>query len=143
MPHVRPLAVTLLLALAPALVACGGESEEEQVRAAVAAYADASADKDYQRICDELIAETLVQSVESVGLPCELAFKEGLERVREPEVDVREVRINRSKALVEVTSTAKGQQPSQDTLELVLQGGDWRISALAKPQPQPPLGRRP
>lgn len=128
----------VLAALALGVAGCGGTSEEERVRDAVAAFGEASAKKDYQRICDELVAEDLAESVEAVGLPCESAFKRGLDPVREPRVEVRKVTINKTRALVNVRSTAKNQPPSEDTLELVLEGGDWRISSLAKPQPQPP-----
>jgi ketosteroid isomerase-like protein len=141
--RIRHVTAALLVASALVAAGCGGESDQELVRQAVADYGDASAEKDYQRICDELVAKDLLRSVESVGLPCELAFKRGLQDVQEPKVEVGDVTINKSKALVEVRSTAKGQPPSQDTLELTLEGGDWRISSLAKAQPQPPAGAAP
>lgn len=117
---------------------CGSTSDVQDVRSAVERFGDATADKDYQEICDELIADTLVESVEAVGLPCELAFKRGLENVEEPSLAIGQVDVNKSKALVRVRSEAKGQPASEDTLELVLQGGEWKVSALAKPQPQRP-----
>lgn len=131
-------ASAVAIALAATAAGCGGTSDEDLVRDAVEQYGEASAKKDYQRICDELVAKELLRSVESVGLPCELAFKRGLQSVKDPKVEVGEIEINKSKALVEVRSSATGQPPSQDTLELTLQGGDWRISSLAKAQPQPP-----
>ena len=135
----RVLVIAIVLAaLALGVAGCGGESDEDRVRDAVAAFGEASAKKDYQRICDELVAKDLAQSVEAVGLPCETAFKRGLDPVKEPKVEIKKVKINKTRALVNVRSTAKNQPPSDDTLELVLEGGDWRISSLAKPQPQPP-----
>lgn len=139
----QQVAAAFLVASALAGAGCGGESDEELVRRAVADYGEATAKKDYQRICDEIVGEDLLRSVESVGLPCELAFKRGLQDVKNPKVEVGDVEINKSKALVEVRSTADGQPPSQDTLELTLQGGDWRISSLAKAQPQPPAAGAP
>lgn len=137
--RMQQLAAAVLVATALAGTGCGdGESDEELVRQAVADYGQATAKKDYQRICDEIVARELLQSVESVGLPCELAFKRGLQDVKNPKVEVGDVKINKSKALVDVRSTADGQPASQDTLELTLQGGDWKISSLAKAQPQPP-----
>lgn len=134
----RALLATLLAGGAAGLAACGDPSDEERVRDAVAAFGAASAKKDYQEICDELVAKDLAESVEAVGLPCEVAFKRGLDPVKEPKVEIKKVTINKTRALVNVRSTAKNQPPSDDTLELVLEGGDWRISSLARPQPQPP-----
>lgn len=128
----------VLAALVLGVAGCGDPSDEKRVRDAVAAFGEASAKKDYQRICDDLVAKDLAESVEAVGLPCEAAFKRGLDPVKEPKVEIKKVKINKTRALVTVRSTAKNQPPSDDTLELVLEGGDWRISALAKPQPQPP-----
>jgi len=143
-----PIAASRLLVLAAIgaalfLAACGGASDDELVRETVQRYAKASAEKDYQEICDEIVAKELIRSVESVGLPCELAFKRGLGPVKEPKVRVDDVQVNKTKALVRVHSTAKNQPASDDTLELVLQGGSWRISSLAKAQPQPPTTTSP
>jgi len=132
-------ALTIIIAgTALGFAGCGDPSDEERVRDAVSDFGEASAKKDYQRICDDLIAKGLAESVEAVGLPCEVAFKRGLDPVKEPKVEIKKIKINKTRALVNVRSTAKNQPPSDDTLELVLEGGDWRISALAKPQPQPP-----
>jgi hypothetical protein len=123
-----------------ALSGCGGEEPvTDEVRGAVEDFGRASADKDYQRLCDEILAPQLIESVERVGLPCEQALRQGLGDVRAPKVEVRSVVVNRDKALVQVRSSAAGQQPSQDTLEVVRQDGRWRISSLARAQPaQPP-----
>ena len=75
----------LLTAAVLALGACGGASDEDQVRDTVQRLGKASADKDYQEICDALVAEELIRSVEAVGLPCELAFKRGLDPVKDSE----------------------------------------------------------
>jgi hypothetical protein len=133
-----PLALLATCGLAVLAVGCGGTSDRQDVREAVERFGSATADKDYQEICDELIAETLIESVEAVGLPCELAFRRGLENVEEPALAVGQVDVNKSKALVRVRSEAKGQPASEDLLELVLEGGEWKVSALAKPQPQRP-----
>lgn len=123
---------------AGALAACGGDSDEEAIRDTVSRFADATADKDYQAICDDLIAEELSESVESVGLPCEAAFRRGLDSVEEPTLAIEDVEVNRRQALVRVRTGAKGQPESTDSLQLVLEGGDWRISALAQAQPPAP-----
>ena len=129
-------APALLVALL--LAACGGESDADRVRDTVERFGAASARHDYQQICDELISPQLAAKVEEIGLPCELAFKRGLEDVRKPKLTVRGVQVRKNRALATVHSTAAGQKPSDDVVELVKEDGQWRISALARPQPQPP-----
>ena len=125
----RALVLALLL---PTLAACGGEDDEAAVRGVAAAYGEAAAKKDYQRICDDLIAAELKENVARVGLPCELAFKQGLEDVRRPRLTVGEVRVDGDAATVQITSTAAGQKLSKDALELGREDDGWRITALGR-----------
>ena len=120
-------------ALALLLVAgCGdeGPTPEEQVRATVTAFGRATADKDYQELCDRLLAPSLVEDVESIGLPCEVAMRRGLGDVREPRISIGTVRIDGERATVDVPTSAAGEEPSQDSLQLLRIGDDWRISSL-------------
>ena len=126
----RPLLVlAAAIAAAGGLAACG-DSDEDQVRAVVERFADAGAKQDYQRICDELITPALSQKVEQIGLPCEVAFRQGLKDVKKPTLTVRSVKIDGDKARVAVHSTAANQSPSDDTLEVVKVNDEWRISSL-------------
>ena len=134
--------------LAAGAAGCGSKaakppSREQQVRSVVTAYGQATARKDVQLICDHLIATRLVAEVEATGLPCELALKTGLAAVRDPRLRIDGLRFERDRALVRVHTTATGQPPSDDTLELRHEGRrGWRISALqaaaAVPAPAPP-----
>jgi hypothetical protein len=121
----------LLLAAALSPAGCGSTSDSEQVRAVVERFGAASVNKDYQRICDELISVALVAKVEKIGLPCEIAFKRGLSDVRNPRLKVRSVRVNKDRAFVKVHTTATGQKASDDTMKLVREHGEWRIASLA------------
>ena len=141
MPSRRFLAASLTCALL-ALAGCGADTEgggdggpdaEQQVRAVVARFGIATRAKDYQQICDRLLADALIQKIEDVGLPCESALQRGLGDVRDPTLQITEVSISGARALVSVHSTAAGQPPSDDALQLVREGGDWKIAALAAP----------
>ena len=127
-----PVAIVLTAALAAAmsLTACG-KSDEDQVRDVVTRFAQATARKDYQQICDDLIARRLAETVEEFGLPCEQAFRTGLGAVRYPRLQIVRVRLKKDKALVTVRTSASNQMPSTDTLQLVREDGSWRIAALA------------
>ncbi len=112
------------------LAGCGGATPREEVEATVTRFAEASAQKDYQMLCDQLLAPALVQNVEQYGLPCELAIKQGLGDVREPKLTLGKITVKDDRASAEVTTQAKGQKGSTDTLDLRRVSGEWRIAAL-------------
>jgi hypothetical protein len=120
------------------LAGCGNAkpSDEEQVRSTLTSFSRATAAKDYQTICDRLLAPSLIAALKKIGLPCEIALQQGLGDVREPRLLVGAVTVQGKRATADVRSSAEGQPPSKDTIELVRTGAGWRISSLAKP-PQP------
>jgi Putative lumazine-binding len=126
---VRYLAPAVVLLL---LVGCGdgGPTPEQQVRSTVTEFGRATAAKDYQTLCDRLLAPALIEEVESIGLPCEVALRQGLEDVREPRLTIGRVEVRDDRASAEVRTAAAGQEPSRDTLELVNVDGAWKISSL-------------
>ncbi|WP_205698968.1 hypothetical protein [Conexibacter sp. SYSU D00693] len=133
----RPAACLLAALPALTLAACGKQSEPERVRSAVEGFAEATRTQDYQRICDDLLSHELVATVEEAGLPCELAVRRGLEGTKAPALEIQTIAVREGRASVGVRSTAEGQKPSDDVLELVREGDDWRISALAQPRTAP------
>ncbi len=130
------LAVLAVLA-APVVAGCG-DDDQDQVRAVLERFGDATRDKDYQELCDVLFAPELVVNVRSVGLPCELAMKTSLGKLRRPTLEVDSVEVEGDQALGRVRTGAAGQRPSQDTIKLVKRDGRWLIVSLAAQQPQPP-----
>ena len=128
-PVRRP--IVAVLAVSGLFVGCGGgSSDTERVHDAVEAFGEASAAKDYQRLCDDLLAPKLVETVESAGLPCELALKQGLGEVSSPKLTIGAIRVNGDAATADVQSSAQGEKPSRDTLQLVRVGSAWRIASL-------------
>jgi hypothetical protein len=125
----RPLAA--LLALAGLLCACGGgPSDTDRVHDVVTAFGQATAAKDYQRLCDRLLAPKLVGEVEQQGLPCELALKQGLGDVKAPKLTIGQIEVKGDSATADVRSTAAGEAPSRDTLKLVRVNDAWYIASL-------------
>jgi hypothetical protein len=124
----------LLLVLAACLAAgCGddGPSDEEQIRAALAQFQRATEARDYRALCEDLLAPALVESVKRIGVTCEVALERGFEDVREPRLTVGSVTVRGDSASARVRSSAAGQDPSDDTVELVRVGDDWRIASLS------------
>jgi predicted small lipoprotein YifL len=125
--------VRILAAIALLLVAgCGeqGPTPEEQVRAKVAEFGRATADKDYQALCDRILAPTLIEELKEIGLPCEVALRQGLGEVRDPRLTIGRVEVQGESASAQVRTSATGQEPSEDTLRLVNENGTWKISSL-------------
>jgi hypothetical protein len=127
--RVRYLAPALALLV---LAGCGdGEPPpEEQVRTTVTEFGRATAAKDYQALCDRILAPTLIEEVESIGLPCEVALRQGLGEVREPRLTIGRIEVREDEATAEIRTAAAGEEPSQDTLRLVNLDGTWKISSL-------------
>ena len=129
MPAPRSLTV-VLLACAALVAACGGDDEAD-VRQTLNAFADATAKKDYQRLCDDLLSPELIEKIRKVNLPCEVALRTGFEDVERPRIEVKAVRIDGDTASARVRSTAANQEPSEDVVRLVKVDGEWRVASLA------------
>lgn len=128
----RPTRLTTVLAAvaALALTACGTD-EEAEVRDTLDAFAQATAQKDYQRLCDELFAASLVQQVTKV-LPCEQALsRSDLATATDPKLEVQSVTVEGESATAKVRSSAANQKPSSDTVKLAKEDGEWRVVSLA------------
>ena len=128
-------ALAALAAAALVLAGCGDDkpSDEDQVRTTLTSFSRATAAKDYQTICDKLLAPTLIDDLKKIGLPCEIALQQGLGDVRQPRLLVGAVTVKGKRATADVRSSAEGQAPSKDTIELVRTDAGWRISSLTKP----------
>jgi len=130
----RPVATRpLLLVLAACLAAgCGesGPTDEQRVRATLTEFQRATGERDYAALCDRVLAPELIESLEQVGLPCELAVEKGFEDVEAPRLTVGTIEVGEERSTAEVRSSAEGEDPSQDTVELVRVGDGWRIASL-------------
>jgi len=122
-------------AMAAALLAgCGdeGPSTQEQVRTTLDEFARAMTAKDYQSLCDKVLAPKLIEKLQQVGLPCEIAMQRAFQDVQNPRLTIGKVAVAKDEksATAEVRTSASGQSPSQDTVELVPVKDGWRVSTL-------------
>jgi hypothetical protein len=126
---VKRAAFALVAALL--LAGCGGgPSDEEKVRQTLDDFGKATQSKDYQALCDRILAPKLIDKLKQVGLPCEVALQQSLGNVEDPRIVVGKITISDHLAKAQVRTSASGQKPSQDTVELVPVDDSWRISSL-------------
>ncbi len=124
--RIRTLIPALTLVV---LAGCGGDiAAEAEVRGVVTAFGAATAKKDYQKICDELLAQALVDNAEQYGLPCEVAIKQGLGKVQAPRLTISAVTVKGDRASARVKTGAKSQFNATETLKLRRVDDEWRIS---------------
>jgi len=135
---VPTLARIALLVATLTLAACGSERPSDAVRNSVERFGKDVAKQDYNDLCKNVLAANLIDALEGSGVPCELALKTGFSDVKDPKLAIRTIAVKGDRALASVHSTASNQPPSDDTLSLVKEKGRWRISSLARPEPQAP-----
>ena len=125
----RGLPLLLILCV---LAGCGdsGPSDEQRIRATLSSFERAAAGHDYAALCDGILAPKLIDAVEQIGLPCETALQKGFEDLRDPRLSVGAVTVDGDHATAQVRSSAAGQSPSEDTVDLVRVGEGWRIASL-------------
>jgi hypothetical protein len=102
---------------------------EGEVRATLDRFEVASRDKDYQTLCDDLLASKFVERIRSAGLPCEVALRTGLEDRRNPTLTVLAVEMNGDEASAQVRGTAVNERPGTSTYRLIREDGAWRIAS--------------
>jgi hypothetical protein len=134
----RKLAIALVaIAIVVIVIALALKPEpnsDEQVGETLDRYAAATRDKDYQTLCDDLLASDLVERIRSAGLPCEVALRTGLDDRQNPQLKVLEVEVlDDKRARARVRTTAGGEPTSVDDVLLTKEDGQWRIASLTDP----------
>ena len=114
----------------------GGDEEAGPARGAPKAVASviqrldqATRRRDFRTICDELF--TSAARRRAGGKDCRRLLGSATQDVRRPRIQIVAIRIEGKRATVRVRSRAAGQRPLEDEVELVREGGGYRISALA------------
>jgi hypothetical protein len=114
----------------------GGDKEAKPARGAPSAVAatvqaldQAIRARDYRGICNEIFSAAARRR--AGGADCERLLRSGAADVRRPRLRILGIRIEGKRATVRVRSTAAGQRPLVDEVELVHERGAYRVSALA------------
>ena len=116
---VRRLIVALLV-LGAAVSGCGGgPSDAEQVQPTVEAFGRATRPRTTSGCATSCWPRSWSTEVERVGLPCEVALRQGLGEVKAPTLTIGRIEVRGDNATAEVRSAARASNRRADTLELV------------------------
>jgi hypothetical protein len=134
---VRTFSTLCLVALA--MVGCGSaaprdsaqdfKGEERAVAAAVEQLESAARSNKPATVCDKLLSDSLLETLEQQGTTCRTGVKEGFDDADSIDLTVEDVSISGDKATVKLVS-GTGSDEKNDTLELERDGTDWKISQL-------------
>lgn len=126
-----------LLALTVLAGCSSGDSESDpppaegaprQVAEAIDGLERATRRRAFAVICDELLSKEARER--AGGGDCIRLLRSTAGDVRSPEIRVLSIRIEGERADVRVRSTAEGQAPVDETIQLVREGDGYRIAAL-------------
>jgi hypothetical protein len=131
-PGRRRILIAAGSALAAALIAgCGGGDgggdPEGEIRAQLEKFKTAANERDFETICDEVIAPAAKAALEALGGPCPEEFAEDTPEGTEiEEFSVDNVEVEGDGATVDLTFTTDGQKESQTRI-FVKVDGEWRL----------------
>lgn len=132
----RAVAAICLLALA--VTGCGTaasdsakdfKGDEQKVAATVEGLEKAARDDEPGKVCTTLLSGALLATLKKQGTECVTAVKDAFDDADTFDLAVDDVNINGDKATAKVTS-GRGSSEKSDTLDLVLDGTNWKIVSL-------------
>lgn len=135
----RCRALPVVLALTAGVAGCGGSSgpsDQQRVRTTLERFTHDVAAGDVVAICDRLLDPSLVVRINSVGLSCAQALRQGFSTTHGPQLVVDAVTVRGNRASARVRATAANQPATTTTLALVRIRGSWRVTSLGGAAPQ-------
>lgn len=123
----------MLLGAACALAGCG-VTQRDEVHAKVEQFAHATASRDYQALCQQVLAPSLVQRLADAGVTCQQAMKVFLQSVQNPTLSIARITIKGKTAAALVLSSATGQQAALASVALIDTPHGWRLTSLVSPR---------
>jgi hypothetical protein len=114
---------------------CGGDwkprpisGPAKEAASVVQRLQEATAKRDWEAICRDLFSRRVRE--QAGGKDCPRFVKRQAGDVRKPRIEVKRITIRRDSASVRVVTRASGQAPAPETIELVREGGRFRIASL-------------
>jgi hypothetical protein len=132
--RVLAIAAVVVAAAAIAVTQVGGEPERvsgtpAEVVATIDQFQAALTGRDYQTICDRIYS---VHAREAAGGDnCPSVLAQAAARLRDPRLKITSIVLVEDRATVSVLASTASQRPALDGIELVREGGRFRIDSLA------------
>ena len=136
-------ALLAICVLAVAVAGCGGggsgdsakdfDGAERGVADAIEKIEAAARDRDPDKVCKELLSDSLLAALEKKGTNCETGVEEGFDDADSLDLKVDDVTIRGDTATAKVTSGRANSKQKTDTLTLQRDGAVWKITSLGAP----------
>jgi hypothetical protein len=135
----RPRALVPIVLSALVATGCGAaesstsfEGQEKEVADVVEALQGSAERSEAEEICTDLLTEELQKTVSAGKLTCAAEMEKALDDADAFELEVQDVSVSGQSATARVKGTDEGDGVIR-TLELVNEGGAWRISSFGSP----------
>jgi hypothetical protein len=128
-----------VLVVAVLAAGCGGGGQPKpkpisgpakQVADVIERLQKATADKDFATICDQLLAAQTRK--QAGGSNCAAVLGARARDVSRPRILIKGIEIQGQNAAVTVQTTASGQDPTTDVINLVRENGQFRVLSLGR-----------
>jgi len=136
--RIRLIAAATAVLAAAGLTACGASTvstssfkgEAKAVAQRISDFQSDATSLNEQKLCQADLASVVLARLRAAGGKCESALKTQLGEVDVFELKVESIAVTGAKASARVKSTWSGKS-RLSTMQLVREGGTWKISALA------------
>jgi hypothetical protein len=127
-------AVAVLAGCAPSTTSSSNSTskfkgDQRQAAQTIEDLEAAANDGNETKICNELLSRALAGRIAAHGAPCPVAAKAAVKDADSVGMTVEQVRVNGDRATARVTLD-RGNKDRVVNMQLVREGGRWRISAL-------------
>jgi hypothetical protein len=115
-----------------ALAGCGpfgGKSEQDKAGDTVTQLIEARNQGDFVKVCS-LIASQQLAKFKQAGTTCEQALPKLARKGTTTAVNIDQVRVSGDRATVDATVSQNGGAGNAQTILLVKEGGDWKVSQV-------------
>ncbi|MBJ7354266.1 MAG: hypothetical protein JHC98_05520 [Thermoleophilaceae bacterium] len=107
------------------------DAEQAAVVATLGEFADATADKNYKKLCNDILSKEAAK----IGGDCVKTFEQSGAGLKDFKIVVNSVKISKdgktATAAVDVTSNVNSANQAQN-LSLVKEGGEWKVQILGQ-----------
>jgi hypothetical protein len=138
----RPRTVIALVAttfvVLVVIAALGGDGDEpgpptgtpKEAVDVIEAFKRAIASRDFAMVCDQLYTADAREA--SGGDNCQSVLRQETARLKEPRLKIVSLTVGKRGAVVTVEASQAGREPAQDTIQLVREGGRFRIASAGR-----------